>query len=137
LSSGKPGLLGKILSRSEAQVMRLACLYAILDRSPQVSGTHLLSAAALWDYCEASARLIFGDSLGDSDAEKLVAALKENPDGLTRKQISKDVFKRNKSSKDIVTMLSDLLTQGLVHRKTEASTGGRPAERWMHGRGES
>ena len=31
LSSGKPGLLGAMIARAEAQAMRLACLYAVLD----------------------------------------------------------------------------------------------------------
>lgn len=33
LSEGGPGLLGAVTSRAEAQVMRLACLYALLDKS--------------------------------------------------------------------------------------------------------
>src|SRR5262249_11417563 len=33
LSEGKPGLLGAVLGRAEAQVTRLACLYALLDAS--------------------------------------------------------------------------------------------------------
>jgi hypothetical protein len=31
LSEGKQGLFGAIVSRGEAQVMRMACLYALLD----------------------------------------------------------------------------------------------------------
>ena len=54
LSSGKPGLIGAVISRSEAQVMRLACLYAVLDQSVVITTDHLLAALALWDYCEAS-----------------------------------------------------------------------------------
>src|SRR5690348_3327012 len=33
LSEGKPGLLGAVTSRAEAQTMRLACIYALLDSS--------------------------------------------------------------------------------------------------------
>ncbi len=36
LSEGKPGLLGAMIARAEAQVMRLACIYALLDRSPVI-----------------------------------------------------------------------------------------------------
>jgi hypothetical protein len=32
LWEGKPGLLGTITARAEAQVMRLACIYAAMDR---------------------------------------------------------------------------------------------------------
>jgi hypothetical protein len=54
LSEGKPGLLGAVTSRSEAQVMRLASLYAIQDMSYAVRPEHLAAALALWEYCETS-----------------------------------------------------------------------------------
>src|SRR5437763_14431983 len=69
LSDGKPGLLGAVTSRAEAQVMRLACLYALLDCSTVISRKHLEAALALWQYCENSARFIFGDDLGDPVAD--------------------------------------------------------------------
>src|SRR5262249_32262647 len=56
LSEGKPGLFGSITSRAEAQTMRLACVYALLDASSVVSAEHLLAALAVWQYCEDSAR---------------------------------------------------------------------------------
>jgi hypothetical protein len=34
LSEGRPGLLGHVTARAEAQVLRLSCLYALLDQSP-------------------------------------------------------------------------------------------------------
>src|SRR5207245_2095294 len=40
LSDGKPGLLGAVTSRAEAQVTRLACVYALLDRSRIVKRVH-------------------------------------------------------------------------------------------------
>jgi hypothetical protein len=137
LSAAKPGLIGKLLSRAEGQVMRLACVYALLDRSMTVSTQHLLSAVALWEYCEASARLIFGDRFGDTDSERLLAALKENPDGLTRTEISAGVFKRHKKAEDLGILLSSLLTQGMIHSRKDAHTGGRTAERWFWGRAQS
>ena len=130
LSAGKPGLLGMVLSRAEAQVMRVACQYALLDCSPVVRIEHIGAALACWNYCEQSARLIFGDGLGDPNAERLMQALKNSPDGLTRTQITSEVFGRNKNREEIVQLLSDLLTQGLIHRIQQPSTKGRPIERW-------
>jgi len=69
LSEGKPGLFGAVTSRAEAQVMRLACIYALLDRETEVRKVHLEAALAVWNYCEASARYIFGDALGDPLAD--------------------------------------------------------------------
>jgi hypothetical protein len=41
LSEGMPGLIGAVLARSEAQCLRLACLYASLDLSELVKSTGL------------------------------------------------------------------------------------------------
>ena len=41
LSEGKPGLLGAVISRAEAQVVRLALLYALLDCSKLIRAEHL------------------------------------------------------------------------------------------------
>jgi Protein of unknown function (DUF3987) len=133
LSAGKPGLLGKVLSRAEAQVMRLACLYALLDCSADVRPEHLVAALAVWHYCVDSARFVFGDGMGDPDAEKLLGALKDADDGLTRTQITVDVFGKNKKSAEIAALLSELLNQGLVHRATPPRERGRRTETWFHG----
>jgi hypothetical protein len=68
LSADRPGLAWALLGRAEAQVMRLSAVYAILDRQPQIDHVHLKASLALWQYAEASTRMIFGDSLGDPDA---------------------------------------------------------------------
>jgi len=52
LSEGKPGMTGAIIGRAEAQTMRLACLYALLDNSDLVRVEHLQAALALWDFAE-------------------------------------------------------------------------------------
>lgn len=59
LSEGLPGFVGAVTSRAEAQTMRLACLYALLDQSPLIRVEHLSAAFAVWDYCFASARYFF------------------------------------------------------------------------------
>jgi hypothetical protein len=129
LSEGKPGLLGAIVGRGEAQAMRLACLYALLDRSAWIMPEHLEAALALWDYAERSARYIFGEALGDPDADRLLAALRSAPPGLTRTQIREDVFQKHKASSEIARVLGRLLEYGIV-RMEKVETGGRPAEIW-------
>ena len=44
LSAGEPGLLGAVLARAEAHVLRLSLLYAALDRAPAVTPAHLVAA---------------------------------------------------------------------------------------------
>jgi hypothetical protein len=129
LSEGKPGLLGAVISRAEAQVMRLACLYALQDMSYVVRSEHLMAALALWEYCEASARYIFGQRLGDPIADELVAALRRHPNGMTRTEI-RDWFGRNRRAHEIERGLNLLLKQGLA-RGEDSQSGGRPIERWF------
>jgi hypothetical protein len=136
LTTGKPGLLGAVLGRAEPQVMRLACVYALLDQTDTVRCEHLAAALALWRYCEDSAKFVFGDSLGNPDAEKLMAKLRESCEGLTRKQITVEVFHCKRTKAQISGLLSELLSEGLAHRTTDPSTGGRPTERWWPGREE-
>jgi hypothetical protein len=129
LSEGKPGLLGAVISRAEAQVMRLACLYALQDMSYVVTTDHLTAALAVWEYCEASARYIFGQRLGDPIADELLTALRKHPTGMTRTEI-RDWFGRNRKAHEIDRGLTLLAKQGLA-RKEEWQSGGRPIERWF------
>lgn len=133
LSEGKPGLLGAMIARAEAQVMRLACIYALLDCSNIVRVEHLKAALAAWDYCERSARFIFGQSLGDPVADEILKALKMSGQvGITRTDIS-NYFGRNRGASQIGRALSLLSENGLViSRKELPEEGGkRPAERWF------
>lgn len=99
-SEGKPGLLGAVISRAEAQVMRLACLYALQDQSCVVTADHLMAALALWEYCEASATYIFGQRLGHPIADELLTALRKQPSGMTCRAI-RDWFGRNRKAQEI------------------------------------
>lgn len=130
LSEGKPGLLGAVTSRAEAQVMRLACLYAVLDFSYFVMPQHLNAAIALWEYCEASCQYIFGDSLGDPVADEILRELRKSPEGLTQTEIN-NMFGRNKNANQLSRALSLLMDNGLVKRGSKETTeGGRIAVLW-------
>jgi hypothetical protein len=59
LSQGRPDVYGAATSRAEGQVLRLSAIYAALDRSAFIEPAHLHAALAVWDYCQASARLFF------------------------------------------------------------------------------
>jgi len=111
LSEGEAGLIGAILARAEAHVLRLSVLYAVLDRSPVVRPVHLEAALAVWDYADASARRIFGGLLGLSVADTILAALRKRGP-MTRDQI-RELFGRNKSSAEIEAALRLLLALGL------------------------
>jgi hypothetical protein len=114
LSESDPGMFGAIIGRREALVLRLSVMYALLDASGVISEQHIRSGLAVWEYCEASARYFFGDKLGDGDADDLLAALKESPQGFSRSNI-RDFFQRNKSKGDIERVISLLIDRGLAH----------------------
>jgi len=129
LSDGKPGLFGAVTSRSEAQVMRLACLYALLDGSEVVRTEHLEAALALWSYCEQSARHIFGSALGDPLADEALEALRGAPgQELTRTEL-RDRFARHKKGAEIERALGQVERAGLAVRHRRPS-GGAPIEVW-------
>jgi hypothetical protein len=131
LSDGRPGLLGSMTGRAEAQVMRLAGLYALADAARAIELEHLDAALALWRYCFESARFIFGDSIGDRVVDDLRAALAEaGAMGLTRTDMTRDVFGRNRSGREISEALSRLQDLGLVRGEIDRSGAGRPVERW-------
>src|SRR5208282_601088 len=50
----RSGLFGALTSRAEAHVLRLSCIYALLDRSTEIRRPHLEAALALWKFCEDS-----------------------------------------------------------------------------------
>jgi hypothetical protein len=130
LSQGYPGMLGVLTSRAEAQTMRLACVYALLDCSPVIRRVHLEAALALWQYCEDSARYVFGDALGDKLADEILGALREASEtGLTRSQI-RDLFRRNVDADRISGALKCLAENGLARSQKEKGEG-RPIERWI------
>jgi hypothetical protein len=126
LSDGKPGLVGALTSRAEAQVMRLSMVYALLDQSKHVKVPHLLAALALWDYSETSVKYIFGEAIGDPVADTIFGALKAAPDGLSRTAIN-NLFGRHQSSTRIQNAISELLKKGLITIE-QVETGGRPGE---------
>ena len=49
---------------------------------------HLEAALAFWAYSAASARWVFGDSIGDPTADEIWALARERHDGITRTEVS-------------------------------------------------
>lgn len=128
LSKEKRGLLGAVTSRGEAQVMRLACIYAVLDKSNRIRAEHLRAALAFWKYSEDSAGYIFGGATGDTIADRILERLRSFPEGLTRTEMN-NLFSRNVSAEKIDGALSLLNDQKMIALSKE-ETGGRPLERW-------
>jgi hypothetical protein len=74
LSEGRPGLLGALCAPAEAQTIRLALLYALLDRRAEIGIEHIEAGLVVWEYADASARHIWGDALSDPIADEVIAS---------------------------------------------------------------
>lgn len=130
LSAGNPGLAGAVTSRAEAQVMRLAMIYALLDMSAEIRCEHLEAALSLWRYVEDSARYVFGDSLGNPVADRLLAEFRQVPAGLDRTAMNK-LLSGNRESWQIDAALALLNDKGHIRRVVvPIPDKGRPPEIW-------
>lgn len=128
LSDGPTGLLGTVLGRAEAQVLRLSAIFAVLDCSSIVEKRHVSAALAVWQYCEDSATYTFQEATGTGAADVILVALQASYEGLSRTEIS-GLFSRNRNAFEIQQALRSLEEAGLA-RSDRVSTGGRPSERW-------
>jgi hypothetical protein len=127
LTADRPGMLGAITARAEAQVLRLSLLYALLDASPEIRRPHLEAALALWQYAEDSARFIFGDATGDPVADRILAALRAN--GPLAQHEIVDLFGRHVGAAKLTRALEALVSAGKI-RSARLETGGRPRTVW-------
>jgi len=106
LACGHPGPMGAATSRALAQVSRLALIYALLDGRAVIQAPHLLAAVAAWKYCFDSAGMVFGDSTGSRTADKILQALRREPEGLTRTRIVREVLQGNCPREKLVAALA-------------------------------
>jgi hypothetical protein len=108
ISKEHSGLAGSIINRAEAQTLRLALIYALLDGQNSIMEHHLDAALAMWRYAQESALYIFGDRSADPLEEKILEALKQGP--LTATELSA-VFSRNVSKERLQPALQQLEAQ--------------------------
>jgi hypothetical protein len=127
LSAGEPGLVGALLGRAEAQVLRLSLIYALLDSASEIRPEHQDAAVAVWDYCTASVRRIFGGRLGLTVADTILEALRQRG-RMTATQIS-DLLSRHRSKEEIQAALEALVVASKI-RRAERQTAGRTAVVW-------
>ena len=128
LSQLRPGLRGAATNRAEAQVLRLSAVYAALDSTSVIGLTHLQAALAVWDYCYASASLLFGMSTGDPIADRIRQAIEASNAGLSKSQIRR-LFHGHVETNRIDAALETLLALGALTNYSEP-TGGRPSTLW-------
>lgn len=133
LTRALPGVLGAVTARSEAQVRRVALVYAIIDGADAVDLPHLLAAAEVNRYAIDSARWIFGDASGDRVQDRITVELRAAGDWVPRNEMR--AWFGNHVDAD---RLTDALLALQLAGKAEVryvETPGRPREelRWREG----
>jgi hypothetical protein len=122
-------------SRAESQVIRLAGIYAMCDRMPEITAEHTQAAVAAWSYCARSAEVVFSVPVASlpprSDpraAARIVRFLHEQyPGWVSRDDIGSGVLHGNVAAAAVSVALDTLADRGLIEqRRTE--TAGRPRE---------
>lgn len=132
-AEGPGGLLGAVLGRAEAQVLRLSMIYALLAKSRAIEPEHLDAAVEVWRYCAESGAFIFGNRLGDPDADKLYGLLlAANGTGRSVTDLS-NALGRNMAADRMRAALLRLNEQGRAHQ-TMVKTTGRPRQMWWANR---
>jgi hypothetical protein len=125
------GIVGAIIARSDAHVLRLTMLFAVLDSTALILPEHLKAAIAFWQYCERSASWIFGEKTGNKAADKIHWALQREPNGITRTKIALKVFQNHISKTNMDIAFSVLLDANLAYFKSERVNGDKPIQRWF------
>lgn len=125
LDDDVPGIIGSLLARAEAQVLRLMTVFAMLDGSSTIEVAHLEAALAVWEHAEASVRRVFAGQEPDPIISRLVSALEEaGPEGLDG-SAQRDLFNRHLAGSRLAAARADLEERGIAHTVV-VETGGRP-----------
>lgn len=116
VSQDEFGIIGSVTSRSEAQVMRLALLFSMLDRSDYIEPKHIQAGMNLVNFCNDSVKFIFtspAQLTAGTDAGKLLAALEAAKGKLTQTEVSR-VFGGHKSKSELMNLLNELQSMNKV-----------------------
>ena len=122
LTKNHPGLIGCVINRAEAQVLRLAMIYCLLNGKSLITIEHLESALAFWNFCQQSAEYIFHGRQSDNIAQKIMDSLQEGPKTAT--DIHR-LFSSHTSKNRLETAISELLASDSIVTETKP-TNGRP-----------
>ena len=126
------GLVDELTARDTAQTLRLALVYALIDGAASIEPAHVEAAIAVWEYCDASARYIFGDASGDTVDDTILGEVRAaGIVGMSRTQILRDVFQRNTPASKIAPALERLESAGKIRREMHKPSIGRPREVWF------
>jgi hypothetical protein len=123
LTEDRNGLVGALTARAEAHAIRLALLFALLDRDSAIRAQHIFAALALVEYADHGVTYLFSDRVGDPIADTIIDAVRRHG-RLTRTEV-RDMFGRHASSSRLDSAIAELAATGAINVQAE-STAGRP-----------
>lgn len=126
LTDGPGGALEELAARGSTQVVRLASLYALLDRKTDVGLEHLTAALALWRYTMESCAIVFeANGTGDRHADRVLETIRRaGPGGLSTTDLHR-ALSNNIKGPQLKTALELLLNRG--HIKMTKTSGKKGA----------
>ena len=125
LTKDRPGLSGCVTNRGEAQALRLAMIYCLLDGETIITLDHLEAGIALWEYCRQSANYIFHGRQTDNTAQTILEALQIGP--MTSTDIFK-LFKNNVTKERLEGAMSELIASNQMTLEEVRNHKGRPTK---------
>jgi hypothetical protein len=125
LTKDRPGLMGCVTNRGEAQALRLAMIYCLLDGETEITLDHLEAGIAFWDYCRQSAAYIFHGRQTDTTAQTILEALKNGP--LSGTEIH-GLFQNNVTKGRLESALSELIASNQVIFEKQQNHRGAPTK---------
>jgi hypothetical protein len=119
ISECPKGYLGRLCSRSEAHLLKIALIYALLDCSTEIDEINLRAAMALVQFSIDSCNFLFQRKRFSSEQLKILTALEASPDPISRGNLLKHVFASNLLAAKLDEILLDLEHLGLIYSKKE------------------
>jgi hypothetical protein len=105
------GLAASMTARAAAHVRRLALILCLLDNKDCIETVHLRAAKKIWDYCQDSARFIFGGLTRDQ--EMILGWLRKNGPA-TLPQVTQQLFQKHRKAAWVRLQVNGLIATAKV-----------------------
>jgi hypothetical protein len=116
-----------LMARTPTHILKMAMIFAVLDRNNRISKDHLISAKAIVDYSNDSIRFIFTNpnkkKLGNEN--KVIEYITKKNGTVLRSDVMRELFNRKIKALDLDFLKDSLTNQGLI--KVQQLDG---SERW-------
>lgn len=122
-------VVDSVIARGPAHVVRLSLIYALLDCSNVIRVEHIRAALAVWKYCEASARFLFGGAAAATLDGRVLRLLQAAPAGLSKTELYAGLAGHVRAD-ELASVLGRLERKGTI-RSEEVRTRGRPQTRYF------